>query len=205
MLRSVGHRVKTHKVTPAAGNERGDIEIDNYVVLPRREDNLLPPRPLILDFTMTHDRYGRSNAYTNGMLTHRIRSTGEPQPDGALNTTAQVKNRHYKRLYAELPNPVVFLPVAASTSGRINEETLRLLFLHANREAGALAGEVPEESAQFRFIRAACLANLKGSLGLMLSKTTVMRLTIPLDLSTKPFISYTFSCINPSILCLNGT
>ena len=155
MLRSVGHRVKTHKVTLAAGNERGDIEIDNYVVLPREEDNLLLPRPLILDFTMTYDRYGRSNAYTNGMLTHRIRSTGAPQPDGALNTAAQVKNRHYKRLYAELPDPVVFLPVAASTSDRINEETLRLLFLHANREASALAGEVPEESAQFRFIRAA--------------------------------------------------
>ena len=79
-------------------------------------------------------------------------------------------------------------PVAASTSGRINEETLRLLFLHANREASALAGEVPEESAQFRFIRAACLANLKGSLGLTLAKAAAMRLTIPLDLSTKPFI-----------------
>ena len=83
---------------------------------------------------------------------------------------------------------MVFLPVAASTSGRINEETLSLLFLHANREVSALAGEVPEEFAQFRFIRAACLANLKGSLGLMLAKAAAMRLTIPLDLSTKPFI-----------------
>ena len=117
MLRSVGHRVKTHKVKPAAGHERGDIEIDNYVVLPLGEDNLLPPRPLILDFT-THDRYDRSNDYTNDTLTHRIRSTGAPQPDGALNTDAQVKNSHYKRLYAELPNPVEFLPVAASTSVR---------------------------------------------------------------------------------------
>ena len=83
---------------------------------------------------------------------------------------------------------MVFLTVTASTSGRINEETLRLLFLHANREASALAGEVSEESAQFRFIRTACLANLKGSLGLMLPKAVVMRLSIPLDLSTKPFI-----------------
>ena len=60
-----------------------------------------------------------------------------------LNTDTQVKNRHYKRLYTELPNPVVFLPVDASTSGRINEEAPRLLFSHANREASALAGEVP--------------------------------------------------------------
>ena len=99
------------------------------------------------------------------MLTYHIRSTGEPNPDGALNTAAQIKNRHYKRIYAELPKPVVFLPVAASTSGRINEETMRLLFLHDNREASALAGEVPEESTQFRFIRTTCLVNLKGSLG----------------------------------------
>ena len=63
-----------------------------------------------------------------------------------------------------------------------------VLFLHDNREASTLVGEVPEDSAHFRFIRAACLANLKGSLGLMLVKTVEMRITIPLDLSTKPFI-----------------
>ena len=83
---------------------------------------------------------------------------------------------------------MVFLPVAVSTFDRINEETLSLLFLHTNRESRELAGEVPEESAQFRFIRAACLVNLKGSLGLMLGKATTMRFTIPLDLSTNPFI-----------------
>ena len=83
---------------------------------------------------------------------------------------------------------MVFLPVAASTSGRINEETPRLLFLHVNREVSLLTRKVPEESVQFRFIRAACLDNLKGSLGLMLAKAAAMRFTIPLDLSTKPFI-----------------
>ena len=82
------------------------------------------------------------------------------------------------------------MSVAASTSARINEEFLRPMFLHANREASVLAGELPEESAQFRFIRASCLANLKGSIGLMLSKVSVMRVTIPLDLSTRSFIHY---------------
>ena len=97
----------------------------------------------------------------------------------------------------------MFLTVAASTSGRINEETLRLLFLHVSRKASALAGEVPEESAQFRFIRAACLANLKGSLGLMLAKAAAMRLTIPLDLSTKPFIPlprFIRTCVSTPLL-----
>jgi hypothetical protein len=61
MLHSIGHHVKVHKSIPAVGNERADIEIKDYVVLPHRRDTCLPPRPLILDFTMTHDRYGRSN------------------------------------------------------------------------------------------------------------------------------------------------
>ncbi len=45
--------------------------------------------------------------------------------------------------------------------------------------------ELKEKSDQFRFIRAACLANLKGSIGLMLSKDSDMRVTIPHDLSTR--------------------
>ena len=36
LLRSVGHRVKPHNVTPAPDNERGDIEIKDYVMFPRR-------------------------------------------------------------------------------------------------------------------------------------------------------------------------
>ena len=80
------------------------------------------------------------------------------------------------------------MSVTSSTSGRINEEFLHLMFLHANREASALSGELLEESAQFRFIRSSCLSNLKGSIGSMLPKTLVMRVTIPLDLSTRSFI-----------------
>jgi hypothetical protein len=36
----------------------------------------------VMDVTMTHDRYGRSTQHTNGTLTNRLSSTGEPQPDG---------------------------------------------------------------------------------------------------------------------------
>jgi hypothetical protein len=50
-----------------------------------------------------------------------------------------------------------------------------VLFLHAHREASALTNEVPEESDQFRFLRAACLDNprLEGSVGLILVKVSV--------------------------------
>jgi hypothetical protein len=59
----VGQRVKIHKITPATGKERGDIEIQDFVVLqkPQEQANRLPPpRTLILDYTMTHTRFGRS-------------------------------------------------------------------------------------------------------------------------------------------------
>ena len=130
---------------------------------------------------MTHDWFGHSNLHTNGKLTHCLRSTGVPQPDGTLNNTARIKNNHYRQKYAEVPEPVVFMPVATSTSGRINEEFLCLLFLYVNREGSSLSGELTEESSQFRFIRAGCLSNLKGSIGLMLPKASVMWVTIPLE------------------------
>ena len=60
--------------------------------------------------------------------------------------------------------------------------------MHAHREASILAGELPEESEQFRFLRASRLANLKGSVGLILAKASAMRVTIPIDLSTRSFI-----------------
>ena len=60
ILGSVGHKVKIHKITPATGKERGDLEIKDYVVLQKPQeqaDRLPPPRTLILDFTMTHPHY----------------------------------------------------------------------------------------------------------------------------------------------------
>ncbi len=59
---------------------------------------------------------------------------------------------------------------------------------YAHREASALANEIPEESGQFRFLRAARYGNIKGSVGLILAKVSVMRISIPLDLSSRPFI-----------------
>ena len=58
----------------------------------------------------------------------------------------------------------------------------------SHREASALANELQEESEQFRFLRAACYANIKGSVGLILAKASAMRISIPLDLSSRPFI-----------------
>ena len=60
--------------------------------------------------------------------------------------------------------------------------------MHAHRETRILAGELPEESDQFRFLRALRLETLKDTVGLILAKASAMRVTIPIDLSTRPFI-----------------
>ena len=58
--------------------------------------------------------------------------------------------------------------------------------------------ELIEESDQFRFLRAAYLTvildNLKVSVGLILVKASVMRVSIPLDLSTRTFIPLPHVC-----------
>ncbi len=60
ILGSVGHRVKIHKITPVTGKERGDLEIKDYVVLQKpqeQSDRLPPPRTLILDFTLLFNSF----------------------------------------------------------------------------------------------------------------------------------------------------
>ncbi len=48
--------------------------------------------------------------------------------------------------------------------------------------------ELSEESDQFRFLRPSCFTNLKGAVGLIMSKTSDIRISIPLDLSSRTSI-----------------
>jgi len=138
---------------------------------------------------MTHHRYGRTTQRTNGALTHRVSSNDAPHPDGVFKNVVRKNILHYRQFYADKIDPIIFLTVSVNTPGRVYDDFVRLLFLHAHREAGVLAGELPDESDQFRFLRDARLVNLTGSVGLILTKVSVMRVTIPIDLSTRSFIS----------------
>jgi len=86
-----------------------------------------------------------------------------------------------------------------ASRARDHDDFLRLLFLHAHREASALAGELPEESDQFRLLRAACLANLEGPVGLIIAKASG-HFTISLDIS----IFYAAFHAPPSLLSLSS-
>ena len=97
---------------------------------------------------------------------------------------------HYRQLYLNRPDSIAFLPLTVDTSGRISDDLSRLLFLYNHRQVSALANESPLESDQFRFLREACLDNLKGSVGLILAKASYMRISIPLDLSSRSFVPH---------------
>ena len=137
---------------------------------------------------MTHPRYGRSHVHPIGQLTNIRRSDGALEPDGTLKVVDRKKIIHYRQLYIDRPEPIAFMPVVVDTSDRIYDDFLRLLFLHAHREASALTNDIPEESGHFRFLRAPCLPYIKGQVGLILAKVSAMRISIPLDLSSRPFI-----------------
>ena len=61
------------------------------------------------------------------------------------------------------------------STGRLYDDFILLVFLHDHREVSVLTNELPEESDQFRFLRTACFANLKGPVGLIMTKTSDIR------------------------------
>ena len=123
-----------------------------------------------------------------GQLTNTRHSDGAPDPDGSLKEVVRIRIRHYHNLYLNRPDPIGFIPLTVDTTGRLYDDFSRLFFLHDHREASVLTNELPEESDQFRFIRDECFANWKGAVGLLMAKTSVMWISISLDLSSRLFI-----------------
>ena len=114
LLGSVGHRIKIHNITPATGKERGDMGIKDYVVMQKPQlqaTRLPPPRTLIMDYTMTHVRFGRSHLHPMGQLTNTRRSDGAPDLDAAFKEVVRIKIRHYRNLYLNHPDPIAFIPL----------------------------------------------------------------------------------------------
>ncbi len=70
---------------------------------------------MMMDITMTHDRFGCSTQRTNGTLKHRVSSTGTPQSDDALKNADSKEIRHYRQLYEDRTDPVIFLSVTVNT------------------------------------------------------------------------------------------
>ena len=74
----------------------------------------------------------------------------EPLNLTVINTT-RIKIRHYRQVYTERSDPIVFLPVSDYTSSPVYDDFVLLIFLHTYREASILGGELPEESGAVSF------------------------------------------------------
>jgi hypothetical protein len=84
----------------------------------------------VLDLRIAHDRVGSSTDPTlNGHLRYPNKL------DQSLNDTAADKIRKYRADYNNrTPNTVSFMTTIVSTSGRLHNEFVRLLFLQDHRE-----------------------------------------------------------------------
>ena len=140
LLGFVGHKVKIHKRTPVT--EKNGVTFKSKTAQSyknpkhRSQDNHLPPpHTLIMDFTLTHVRFGHSHLHPMGQRTHTRRSDGVPDSDGTLKKSV--------RLY-------------------------EYFSLHAHREASDLTNEL--------FLRVVCFTNLKGVVGLIMTKSSAMRI-----------------------------
>ncbi len=80
----------------------------------------------------------------SGHLTNISPSDGGPEPDGDLKVVVRKKIIHYRQLYIDHPEPIVFMPVVVDTLGRIYDDFLRLIFLHTHREGSTLENDIPE-------------------------------------------------------------
>ena len=174
LFRSLGHAVRVQTaVTASKGNQRGDVEINDYL----RHNGV--DRTLVFDFSMAHDRWG---------------ATDEPSKNGQLcypydlNRTvweaAQKKVKKYRGTYAN-DHGISFLPAIASTTGRLDAEFLRLLFWHAHRESeefSRLTGQLAQPNPDtVHSKRAAFFNSLKSKIGHIVAKASAMRVNLNLS------------------------
>jgi hypothetical protein len=59
-----------------------------------------------------------------GQFTHTRSSDNPLHPDGDLKNTVRIKTLHYRRLYTDHPDPIVFIPLEANTSGHLYDDVL---------------------------------------------------------------------------------
>ena len=115
--------------------------------------------------------------------------------DRVLEDAAKEKIREYRADYANRGIP--FLPLIASTSGRVHSELARLLFLQAHRETTQYFEAQGQQLAQtshldtFHYKRAAFYNGLKSKVGLVLAKAAALRINLNLDCLTIPSRAYT--------------
>jgi hypothetical protein len=81
-----------------------------------------------------------------------LRRLGTPHDHFIFDTreSQTLLSRSHSCVYAKSPDPIAFISITVTNSGRLYTDFTHLLFLHAHREVRALANEIPEESHPLR-------------------------------------------------------
>ena len=67
-------------------------------------------------------------------------------PDGAFKNMVRTKTLHYRTLYTDRPDPIVFMTLVVSTSVLLYHDFILSILLYTHRESSTLLRELPEES-----------------------------------------------------------
>jgi hypothetical protein len=139
----------------------------------------------VLDLLITHDRFGsNSDLYLNGHLHY------PNDIDRSLNEIRKYRSdkiRKYRSDYTNnTPNSTSFIPVVPSTSGRLDSEFVRLLFLQTHREThrfftGSGVQFTHSTSGLFHFRHMVFSGHLKGRFGNILPKVGTLRITVNIE------------------------
>ncbi len=136
---------------------------------------------LVLDLRVDHDRVVSSTDPTlNGHLRY------PNNLDQSLNDTTTDKIRRYRADYSNNPpRGVAFMPVIASTSGRLHSELIRILFLQTHRETKPLFYSFRSSVSTIRswilplhYILTAFSSMIKSRVGNILTKAAVLRINL---------------------------
>jgi len=93
---------------------------------------------------MTHDRYGRVTSSPHGEVHVHAHFEDTPLTDNTFKNDVRSKIPQYRRVYADRPDPIVFIALTVNTWVRLYDDFILLLFLHTHREGTVLARELLE-------------------------------------------------------------
>jgi hypothetical protein len=121
VIDDAGYATSRKRVLPSEGTRRADLEVRNTRVAGKTD--------LLFDVTLRHPFIGAGlSGHTQGQLRN------PDYPDQILESAAADKIRNYRDPY-QRNRQVAFLPACMSTSGRIHDELLRLLFFLSNKQS----------------------------------------------------------------------
>ena len=66
----------------------------------------------------------------------------DPYPDDDLKSLIRKKIIHYRQIYEDKSDPIIFLSDTMNTSGRVYDDFVRLFWFHPHRETTVLTGEL---------------------------------------------------------------